>query len=196
MIVFSRTLTNSDACFVRWANWMTTIQFWMKSELNDSTPQEKNTPRADGYCYAVGLSGLVQNTCENFVGAPLTPKFNVDGRNNFLGVDVRHKKKTFLFVNTCACFSQRWNWGERGMSLSLNEAQWIRNSSSGQSSNIRRHTTFKGSVFFLRGGILNSPSIRNSILQSDSPSEQSTSRVSICSRSLKGQTSKQNQLAI
>ena len=45
-----------------------------ESELNDSTPQEKNTPRDDGYCYAVGLSRLVQNTCENFLGAPPYPQ--------------------------------------------------------------------------------------------------------------------------
>ena len=78
--VLSKTLANADACFVCWANWMTMIQFWMKSDLNDS-------------------------------------------------------------------------------------------------------------------GVLNPPSIRNWRLQSDSPSEQSTSRVSIGSRSLKGQTSKENQLA-
>ena len=52
------------------------------------------------------------------------------------------------------------------MSLSLNETQWIRNSSSGQSRNIRRHTTFKGSLFFLRGGVFKSFSIRNWKLQS------------------------------
>ena len=55
------------------------FQFLMENEFKDSTPQEKNTPRDDGYCYAVGLSRLVQNACDNFLGAPLTPKFNVDG---------------------------------------------------------------------------------------------------------------------
>ena len=164
----------THALFVGRIEWQP-IFFWMRSEFNDSTPQEKNTLRDDGYCYAVGPSRLVQNTCQNFLGnPPLPPNSTLTDKITLWGIDVLHKKKTFLFVSICACLSQRWNWGEGGCHY-----HWTKHTGSEILLQVNpatsEDTPLSKGVFFSCGvESLNSFSIGNWKLQSDSPSEQST----------------------